>query len=96
MAHKPEAPDKLDEAIDAVDLKPKEADTLVADLALPDGRKIRLIVPRVFDSDGFETAVGGLVQLRMASEQIQQAAAPQIVVPNHDLVTPDGRKLRVD
>lgn len=89
---------QIDAAIEAVDqaeaVKALEAvETLVADFEWQDGTKMKLMVPIEFDADKFETAVGILMQLRLAAEQRKAALNPIIVPPETFLVRPDGRRL---
>lgn len=59
--------------------------------------KMRLIVPHDFTSDLFETAVGILIQLRLAAEQKKAAEANSGLIvpdPKPKLIAVDGRRLQ--
>jgi hypothetical protein len=92
-------PDPVADAIAGVEQKEQaakaaEPDTLINQTILPDGKGVlRMIVPIAFDADQFETAVGMLIQLRFEAERRKAEKAPKLVVPSHDLVGPDGKKL---
>jgi hypothetical protein len=86
--------DQIDKAIEqAAATKPVDHIQNVA--KLPNGAGvIQIIVPKGFDSDQFEYAIGMLIQLRSVVIQEQAARASQgIVVPDRKIVAPDGRKL---
>lgn len=88
----PEAADPIDEAIAATE--PVKVDSLVNEAVLPDGRKIRLVVPIEFGPDDFETCVSMLMQLRVVSEQRKAQRDDGLIIPEAPkLVGLDGRKL---
>jgi len=83
--------DDIDRAIAATDAK--EPDSLIGDFTFNDGTVMKLVVPKDFNADQFETAVGILMQMRLIADERKKARNP-IVVPNTPrLVRPDGRAL---
>ena len=86
--------DPIDGAIKRTEAPVQES--LQNRLALADGGVINLVVPNDFDSDDFETAIAGLVQLRSIVEQRKAAAAQKehpIAVPSRTIVDPAGRPI---
>lgn len=89
-----EVSDPIDAAIDKTEAPLQES--LQNRLSLPDGGVINLVVPADFDSDDFESAIAGLVQLRSIVEQRKAAEAAKehpIAVPTRTIVDPAGRPI---
>lgn len=88
------AQDPIDGAIEATE-PDTEHTHFVNDLRWPDGTTAHVRVPIDFDSDKFETVIGALMQLRVASEQRKAAlAGPAILIPTGPkLVGLDGKPI---
>lgn len=90
-------PDKIDAAIAASNVETQhelsldEADSLIANYRLQDGRAVQIGVPVDFGPDEFETCVGILMQLRLASDQRKAALAEK---ERGGIILPEKPKLR--
>jgi hypothetical protein len=84
-----EAPDAIDAAIE----KTGAPKVMHMTAVLAKGGEVKITVPHPFGPDEFESCVGMLMQLRVASEQRAAEENPIITPSRPTLVAADGRRL---